>query len=291
MVRSIVIGAQHAGQRLDQALAGELGLSRAQVQRLVSSGAVLHNGRRAHKGATLVEGDQLSLDETLLDVSVVPQPELPLMIRYQDDALVLLDKPAGMPSHPLEAGERDCLANALVARFPEMARLGYDPRQAGLVNRLDNDTSGLVLAARTAEAFRELRGLLKEGGIEKRYLALTSGEVPLGEITRWLAPRGPRVAVVKEGESEGRETHSRVLTCTPLRQGRYLVEVAASHAYRHQVRVHLAELGAPIVGDALYGGAVGAHHFLHASRVSFAHPFTGVPLDIASPLPDEWANA
>lgn len=291
MVRSIVIEATHAGQRLDHGLAGLLGLSRGQVQRLIAGGAVKHNGRRAHKGATLAAGDQLVVDEARLDVSVVADPELALTLRYQDDALVLADKPAGMPSHPLDAGERGCLANALLARFPEMAHLGYDKRQAGLVNRLDNDTSGLLLAARSREAWQALRELLRQGGIEKRYLALTSAAVSVGEVRLWLAPRGARVAVVPAESAEARETHSCVLACTPVRTNRYLVELTAAHAYRHQVRVHLAELGAPLVGDALYGGAAGPHHFLHASRMCFVHPFTGATVDVTSPLPDAWGSA
>jgi 23S rRNA pseudouridine1911/1915/1917 synthase len=291
VVRRIVIDQASAGRRLDELLSSTLGLSRAQVRRLIEAGAVRHNGKRARKGQALLAGDELAVDEARLHVSLVADPALPLLLRHEDAHLVIADKPTGMPSHPLDPGEQGCLANALLARFPEMAHVGYDARQAGLVNRLDNDTSGLVLAARTAEAFTQLRELLRAGAIHKRYLALTVRELAAQDIRLSLAPRGARVAVVPESDPEGRVTHTRVLGCRAFGQGRFLVELEAAHAYRHQVRVHLAHLGAPLVGDALYGGEPGAHHHLHASRIAFRHPFTGEQLCVESPLPPAWDDA
>lgn len=275
-----------AGSRLDRVLCARLGLSRAEAKRLFSGGEVRRNGRRADKGDLVVMGDRIELGSELSDPRARPDASVTLRVLYEDPALVVVDKPPGIPSHPLRPGELGCLANGLLARYPEMAQTGYDMRQPGLVNRLDNDTSGLVLAARDAVVFGQLRNQLEQGEIRKSYLALVERWLDPQAIDLPLAPSSRHRARV-EVSSLGRPSLSEITRCWP-HGDLFLVEVEACKAYRHQVRVHLAALGAPIVGDALYGGGEGRHHYLHASSLGFVHPRTGVELLIRCELPEGW---
>jgi 23S rRNA pseudouridine1911/1915/1917 synthase len=173
-----------------------------------------------------------------------------------------------------------------VARYPEMRGTGYDERQPGLVNRLDNDTSGLVLAARSPESFAALRAMLDAGQIDKSYYALVTRPLRPQVIELSLAP-SPRHRSRVEINALGRPAQTVVHACRAYGE-LFLVEVRAGRAYRHQVRAHLAAVGAPILGDALYGGALGPRHYLHAARVAFAHPFTHAALELRSDIPDDW---
>jgi 23S rRNA pseudouridine1911/1915/1917 synthase len=285
-VQALHILENEAGSRLDRVLCARLGLSRAEAKRLFSGGEVRRNGRRADKGDLVVTGDRIELGSELSDPRARPDPDVTLRVLFEDPALVVVDKPAGMPSHPLRPGELGCLANGLVARYPEMAQTGYDMRQPGLVNRLDNDTSGLVLAARDAVIFGQLRAQLEQGEIHKTYLALVEHPLEAQVVELPLAPSSRHRARV-EVSALGRPARSEITRCW-RRGALYMVEVESSKAYRHQVRVHLAALGAPIVGDSLYGGGEGRQHYLHASFLGFVHPATGVELRINSELPDGW---
>lgn len=286
-MQQLEIQEQEVGTRLDRVLCNRLTLSRAQVKRLFEAGEVRRNGRRAGKGELCARGDRVELGAELRDSRALPD-ELELDIRYQDESLVIVDKPPGMPSHPLRPGELGCAANGLLARYPEMGGTGYDDRQPGLVNRLDNDTSGLLLAARSPEAFAALRSALEGGAIDKRYLALVSEPVRPQTIELSLAP-SPRHRARVEVNPLGRPAETTVESCRDFGE-LYVLEVRASRAYRHQVRAHLAAIGVPIVGDALYGGRFGRRHYLHASRLAFSHPFTGAPVDVVSEPPSDWPD-
>jgi len=287
-VQQLDIQEQEIGSRLDRVLCDRLTLSRSQVKRLFEAGEVRRNGRKAGKGELVARGDRVELGAELRESTAQPDPSVRLDIRYQDDQLVIVDKPPGMPSHPLRPGEIGCAANGLLARFPEMAGTGYDDRQPGLVNRLDNDTSGLLLAARSPEMFAALRAALEAGQIEKSYLALVTRPVRPQSIELSLAP-SPRHRSRVEVNALGRAAKSVVHACRGHGE-LFLVEVRASRAYRHQVRAHLAAIGAPILGDALYGGAFGPRHYLHAARLSFVHPVTGAAIDIRVEPPSDWPH-
>ena len=278
-----------SGTRLDRVLCNRLTLSRAQVKRLFEAGEVRRNGRRAGKGELVARGDRVELGAELREPDALPDPSVALDVLYEDAHLVVIDKPAGMPSHPLRPGELGCAANGLVARYPEMAGIGYDDRQPGLVNRLDNDTSGVLLAARAPATFAALRESLEEGRIDKAYLALVTKPVRPQIIELSLAP-SPRHRARVEVNALGRPSRTTVLACR-AHGDLFMLEVHAGRAYRHQVRAHLAAVGSPILGDALYGGEFAARHFLHASRIVLTHPVTGVAIDVGSPPPSDWPVA
>jgi len=282
-----------APDRLDRAVADDFGISRARAMEWIAQGRVRVEGKRAPKGAPVSAGARICVTLPPPD-RPVPQPELPIRIVHADAHLVVADKPAGMPSHPLQPGEKGTAANALVGRFPELASIGPSPREGGLVHRLDTDTSGLLLAARTQAAHALLRAQFSARTVEKGYLALVAGEIHAGgEIALPLLhdPRDARRMQAASDPDYAEEHGARpaVTRFEPVerRGGFTLLEVEIPTGVMPQIRVHLAHLGFPIAGDALYGGpdVPGlARHFLHASRLAFAHP-DGSRARYESPLP------
>jgi 23S rRNA pseudouridine1911/1915/1917 synthase len=295
MHRELLVPPGAAGHRLDRWLCSALpGLGRAGARRLIEAGGVRVNDRRAAPGARLASGDRVALPEQAETAfagadsfGARPEPELTLRVCYEDVHLVAVDKPAGMPCHPLRPGERGTLAGALLARYPEMAEVGYSPAQPGLVHRLDVDTSGLVLAARDRATFAALRAALEREAIDKRYLALCAGHPRApSEHHAWLLARGPRVRVRREQFADAVAIRSELLSATA--RGAYSLVVMRVHrARRHQIRAHLAALGHALAGDERYGGATLrglARHFLHASAIELQHPHSGATLQLQTEL-------
>ena len=293
--RAISVPAEDAGERLDKFLARHCPeLSRRAAMGIIERGLVRVGGKRAVKALRLAAGDVVSLPA---DVGLAPpaQPELALDVRLERGDLVVVEKPAGQPSAPLAPGERGTLAGALAARYPEMLGVGYRAREPGLIHRLDTRTSGLVVAARSAVAFEALVEALRAHHIDKRYLAIVEAaglpEQALIELPLMSEPGGSGrvvVAPVSGAPSGARACRSRLRTLE--RRGRFaLVEVEASRAYRHQVRVHLAASGWPIAGDLEYGGAardaLAGRHALHASHVAWAGDASVPAFAVDSPLP------
>ncbi len=249
-------------------------------------------GKPVAKGMALSAGMALAVELSEGEVTASPDPDFQLRVCFEDETLVIVDKPAGIPSHPLRRGELGCAANMLVARYPEMAEVGYGPREPGLVHRLDNDTSGLLLAARTQDAFLALRDQLTRSQMHKTYLALVSRAVQVPRsIALALAPSPSNSRKVEvTADPNARPSLTDLVRCEA--RGRFfLVEARAAHAYRHQIRVHLASIDAPIVGDELYGGELVEgvmHHLLHASRIVLRHPLDNRELEVESALPSTW---
>ena len=296
---SLVLPASAAGLRLDQALARALPqYSRARLQGWIEAGAVRVDGRQPRTKDKVLGGEQVQVAARLqADRRVAPEAQ-PLAVVHQDRALFVINKPAGMVVHPGAGNPRHTLQNALLALDPKLAVV---PR-AGLVHRLDKDTSGLLVVARTPEAHARLVEALAERRIERSYLAICTGamtgggtvDAPLG---RHRAQR-TRMAV----RSDGREavTHYRIVK---RYRAHTLVRVQLETGRTHQIRVHLAHIGYPIVGDPVYLGrrrlpagcspalaaALGAfpRQALHAARLALAHPMTGRALQWEAPLPDD----
>jgi 23S rRNA pseudouridine1911/1915/1917 synthase len=295
------VAAADSGARLDHFVAARAGCSHAAARRLIESGAVRVGGRIAAKGSRVHQGEQVSADGPLPGAPLEAEPDLPLEVVFSDGDLVALAKPAGMPSHPLRPGERGTLAGALVARFPECRGAGADPREAGLVQRLDVDTSGILLAARSASAWQALRSAFSDGRVEKIYLALAAGSID-GDRAIDLPiahhPGDPRRVIAVEDLGEqvrlaARPAHTKVHP-VEQRAGLTLIEATSSTGRMHQIRAHLAHLGHPLVGDTLYGGPPALDgapgHFLHAARIRFPDP-SGTIRELAAPLPKNRADA
>ena len=298
----LVVEADEAGMRLDVVLVRRLpSLSRARAKVLLEAGEVRLNGRRCRKGARVSAGDRVALESEPepSEFAAKPDTQLVLPIVHEDDWLVVIDKPAGVPSHPLRAHEIGTVASALVARYPDMAGVGWRPREPGILHRLDTGTSGLMLAARDDMTFATLQRALREGGIEKRYIALVHGIPEVQEIDLPIAPHPSDPRRVRTGMLRGehvgrgeRAAHTEILKVTPVpgTQERVAeIEVRAGAAARHQVRAHLSSLGHPLLGDVLYGAPALPgldRHVLHASRIELIHPATGLQVAWQSPLPD-----
>ena len=288
-----VTEAEEAGLRLDVLLVRRVpGMSRGKARAMLEAGEIQVNGKGARKGVRIATGDRVALSRPPApsDFAAKPDPKVEIVVVYEDDWLVVVDKAAGMPSHPLREHEIGTVASGLVARYPEMSAVGYRLSAPGILHRLDTETSGLLLAARDELTFEKLRDMLRAGLIEKRYVALVQGAPRPQVIDRPIAPhpRDPRRVQV-DAES-GRPSRTEILESERVGPRVSRVEVSASAATRHQVRAHLASIGHPLVGDALYGGPPHpglARHFLHASRLALTHPATGRRIALQSPLPRE----
>ena len=291
-----------SGERLDRHLLNAYPwLDRATVEALLAAGQIRLNGRPAKKGAKLAAGDVLDCRDVPepADLKLQPNPDLPLEIVYEDDVVLALDKPAGQPTHPLRWAETDTLANALVARYPALAAIGDDRLFPALLHRLDTQTSGLVLAAKTAAAYANLRAQFRRFTVQKHYLALVHGRVEKpGSLAAPLThqTRSPcKMAVARHPDKVPQSDLFAAETAwTPLETGREfsLLDVTIYTGVTHQIRCHLAAAGHPIVGDALYGSPLAApRHWLHAARLICTHPATGKSLDVAARLSSDWPPA
>ena len=274
-----------AGERLDIVLARRVpGLSRSRVKALFEAGEVRVNRRRAKKSDLVAAGDRVTLESLPgpTDFYATPDPALDIDVILEREGYVVVDKPAGVPSHPLREGEIGTVAGALVARYPEMRGVGYSDREPGILHRLDSDTSGLILAARDQETFDALRQQLQAGKIEKRYIARCVGIVTAPQVIDTPIasdPRDRRKVRVCYDAREVKRLRAQPARTEVLRSeldtDGSRVEVRANNARRHQVRVHLASIGHPLLGDTLYGGPTLPdvdRHLLRASYLSFTDP-------------------
>jgi len=282
-----------AGQvRLDQFLAlQDTQLTRAQLHRLIVQGQVLLNGRSAKPAQKVRSGDLVSLTIPPPRVTDVVPQWMPLTLVYQDSDIVVIDKPAGLSVHPGPGHPDQTLVNGLLARCPDIQGVGGEIRP-GIVHRLDKDTSGLMMVAKNHYAHQELSNQIKDRRVTKGYMALTTGVVSpdSGIIDQPIArdPRHRKRMAVVAGGRESR-TRYRVLG-NP--SGHSLLELALETGRTHQIRVHLAHLGHPLLGDGVYGKASPLldRHFLHANLLGFQHPTTGEALEFRADLPPELAG-
>jgi 23S rRNA pseudouridine1911/1915/1917 synthase len=271
------------GARLDAFLAGPLG-SRARAQRLIEAGAVLVDGRRAPKRHRLSAGEVVSVEEPEAPPPA-EVPDAPFAVPYRDEHLLVVDKPAGVVVHPARGHRAGTLAQALSG----VAAGGEDAARAGIVHRLDRDTSGLLVVARSEVAHRALRAALQARAITREYLVLVEGRPPArtGTID---APLG-RDRRVRTRMSTDTDTPRAAVTHFELERAlprTTLLRVRLETGRTHQIRAHLQAIGHPVVGDPDYGapGRLGLdRQFLHATRLAFTHPVTGEQVDVSSPLP------
>jgi 23S rRNA pseudouridine1911/1915/1917 synthase len=291
-VTRLRVADEAAGSRLDRYLAGlpEVG-SRAIAERLLADGAVLVDGRQRAKSHRLAGGEDLELDLPAPAPTLLVPEQIDLSVAYEDQHLLVVDKPAGVVVHPAAGHRTGTLVHGLLAAGAE----GGDEERPGVVHRLDRDTSGLLVVARSEEAHRRLQRLVRVRAVEREYLALVVGrplsrrgtiDAPIGRdrhdrLRQSLDTNTPRGAV----------THFEVEELLPRHA---LLRVRLETGRTHQIRVHLAAIDLPVAGDPMYGrpGELGLERqFLHAARLAFAHPFTGERVEVSSQLPADLAAA
>jgi len=283
--------ADTAGERLDVFIARLAGLTRARAQRLIETGHVAVAGHRARASLRLEPGQRVS-GETPPPADGAAAPEaIPLHVLFEDGDVLAVNKPAGMTVHPAPGHPSATLVNAILAHCADLSGIGGVLRP-GIVHRLDRDTSGVILVAKNDGAHQALARQLKERSVEKTYLALVEGtpKPAEGVIDAPIArdPRNRKRMAVLEG-GRAALTHYRLVERLPAVS---LLEVRPKTGRTHQIRVHLAAIGHPIVGDHVYGkpsqtgrpAKLVARQFLHAWRIVFTHPRTGERMEVEAPL-------
>lgn len=299
-----------AGLRLDQVCAGRLAtLSRTRIKALVQAGAVLVDGRPAAPSFRLNPGQTITVEVPAPPAETIEPWSFDLPIVFEDQQLAVVDKPPGLSMHPGPGHPNRTLVNALVHRWPDWRELGPDNR-LGLVHRLDMDTSGLVVVARTAAAQARLQQQFRERTVTKNYTALLDGwleppggtvDAPLGRHPRWpqrqaAFPPGSATAGIRVREAVTDYTVARYLVSRPpgVQHPFSLAELHLHTGRTHQIRVHMAWLGFPVAGDRVYGLVKPRLHltrqFLHASHLAFEHPCTGERMTFESELPGDLAD-
>ncbi|HEU4878568.1 MAG TPA: RluA family pseudouridine synthase [Gemmatimonadaceae bacterium] len=280
--------------RLDLLVAARADVSRTQAATLVANGNVSVNGRKEKSSYRPVAGDRIVIDEPPITTREITGESIPLKVVFEDEYLLIVDKPSGMVVHPAPGNWTGTLVNALMGRGGELSP-GTAPERAGIVHRLDKETSGLLIVAKTERAHRILSAAIAARRVTRRYAVMIWGHLDGDTLTieKPLArdPRDrKRMAIV----NNGRQARTDFLRLARFGPGDLLR--AHLHTGRtHQIRVHLASVGHPVMGDDVYGGGGGRRavglapkrHFLHAAWLQLNHPITGAPMDIHSPLPDD----
>jgi 23S rRNA pseudouridine1911/1915/1917 synthase len=282
---TIIVPAEAFGERLDRFLATHLG-SRSAAERAVEAGALV-DGLARPKSFRLEGGEEIEVQAVIPPEHVPPPPEPDIV--WQDEHLLVVDKPAGLVVHPGHGHAQGTLVHALAGKIA-----GGDPERPGIVHRLDRDTSGLMVVARSEAAHERLQELVRERALERTYLALVRGR-PRSRTGRIEAPIGrdrgdaTRVSLDTDSPREA-VTHFEVERLWPEHA---LLRVTLETGRMHQIRVHLAAIDLPVIGDRTYGvpGADLSRQFLHAAELSFPHPFTGERIDTRSALPPDLAAA
>ena len=290
--------ADAATARLDLFVATSLDISRTAAATLIATGRVLVEGRPERASYRPASGERVVIDIPAPVSRPVVAEEIPLAVAYEDEDVLVVDKPAGMVVHPAPGNWSGTLVNALKGRGGDLSALGGEDRE-GIVHRLDKETSGLLLVAKTDRAHRVLGAAMARREIVRRYAALSWGHLDGDRITvdKPIArdPRDrKRMAIVSTGRAARTDF---------VRLARFdAVDLLRAHLHTgrtHQIRVHLASVGHPVVGDDTYGGGGGRRlitmppkrHFLHAAWLRFRHPATGAPVELRSALPPELVTA
>jgi 23S rRNA pseudouridine1911/1915/1917 synthase len=279
-----------AGQRLDHFLAAQLPrYSRARLQDWIKRGLVEVDGAARKPSFALRGGERIHVHPGQLTPLKAAAEEIPLDILYEDEAIIAVNKPAGMTVHSGAGVHQGTLVNALLHRFQQLSTVSGDERP-GIVHRLDRYTSGVLLVARTDQAHRHLQDQFAARTTDKIYLALVQGVIAqdAGRVERPISRSLIHRFKMAATESTGRYAVTDYRVLRRYSQHSYL-EIKIGTGRTHQIRVHLASLKHPVAGDTIYGGQKhgSGRFFLHASRIGFAHPVTGERLTIAAPLPPE----
>ncbi|NIM89508.1 MAG: RluA family pseudouridine synthase [Candidatus Aminicenantes bacterium] len=290
--RFLVNGSSGSDQRLDTFLSQKIKeLSRSQLQKTIDQGKVKVDRIIRKSSYRLKEGEGIEIELEITEPAKIEGEDLPLEIIYKDKHLLVIDKPSGMVVHPGPGNRRGTLVNALLFHFPQLEGIGPKERP-GIVHRLDKETSGVMVIARTQDAYRKLQEQFKKRQVEKVYSGLVWGKMPEKEgIIDWALGRhvkhGQRISI-KTKRPRSAETHYFVQEEI---EDFSLLKIRPVTGRTHQIRVHFAASGHPVVGDTRYGRRKSkprcSRLFLHASGLSFLHPETGERVELNSPLPQD----
>ena len=293
--KRLAVDAAHDGARLDVFLRARLPeLSRSRVHALIVSGHIRVQGETRKPAAKVHRGQEVTVEIPAPEPTTLRPEPIPLDVRYEDADLLVVNKPPGLPVHPGPGHPAGTLVNAILARVPDLAGVGGVLRP-GIVHRLDKDTSGVLVIAKNDETLRALQAAIKARTVTRRYLALVHGRlIPAeGTIDAPIA-RHPRhrkqMAVLPSGRTAATRYRVREQFAAAA-----FVEAALLTGRTHQIRVHFAHLGHPVVGDPVYGRRRDTwgmtRQALHADRLVFAHPRTGTSVEVEAPLPEDMATA
>ncbi len=301
---NLTVPASLGGERVDKAVALLTGLARREVNELVEAGAIRVGGRPvSSRSRKLAAGDALEVDvPPPADHALVADPTVEVPVVFEDDHILIVDKPAGLVVHPGSGTSGGTMVHGLLARHPDLAGVGGDEARPGVVHRLDAGTTGLLVVARTDAAHADLVAQLAARAVERRYRALVHGLVtaPAGLVDGPLGrhPKDPTRFAVVVGGKEARTRYEVVNRCEREVDDppgpTTLLACRLESGRTHQIRVHLAAIGHPVVGDVAYGGrlALGlTRPYLHAFRLAFDHPATGERVTFESPIPPDLVEA
>ncbi|MCX7972982.1 MAG: RluA family pseudouridine synthase [Candidatus Aminicenantes bacterium] len=292
MEKQFVVPEDEAGQRLDVYLTRRIGfLSRSQVKKLIDLGEVRVNGEVIKAGYRLKGGEIIDVKIKPVSNDTAIEPEnIPLNLIYVDDDIIVINKPAGLIVHPGAGQKKGTLVNALLYHFPEIATVGPIERP-GIVHRLDAETSGVMVVARSAIAYKSLQRQFKNREVDKTYLGIVWGKFSQkGGKIEWAIGRHPHDR--QRFSVRTRHPKEAITVFSVLHEGKdfSVLEIKPITGRTHQIRVHLAAAGHPIIGDRRYGrrDKRGSRLFLHARRLAFIHPTKKVWMEFESPIPDEF---
>jgi 23S rRNA pseudouridine1911/1915/1917 synthase len=292
----VVVPAELDGQRADKILSILLESSRSAARSIFDTGDAVANGVPLRPAEKLNAGTVICVELPAVDVEIQPEEDVPFAVVHVDSDLIVVDKPAGVVVHPGSGRSTGTLVNGLMARFPDIVGVGQEKRW-GIVHRLDRDTSGLLVVARTDAAYERLIEMMKSREVSRRYLSVVQGlftntigtiEAPVGRD-----PQNPtRMHVTRAGKPA--RTHYRRLADWPSKDAS-LLSVTLDSGRTHQIRVHLRSIGHQIIGDGVYGrrgvGGDPGRPWLHARELAFRHPITSDELRFISGLPDDLSDS
>ena len=284
------VPAAAGGMRLDRFLGERLG-SRARAASMIEEQRVRVDGRVRPKRHAVKPGERIEVDESVEPGDPAEADAAPFTVAYEDEHLLIVDKPPGVVVHPARGHRTGTLAQALAGRGAG----GDEPWRAGIVHRLDRDTSGLLVVAKSDAVHRAMKALLAARGLRREYLALVDSrpEARSGTIDAPIGRHRRDRVLMSIDSDDPREarTHFEIERVLPHAT---LLRITLETGRTHQIRVHMAAIGHPVCGDAQYGGPMRyglPRQFLHAARLAFAHPVTGEAIDVRSPLPDDLSRA
>jgi 23S rRNA pseudouridine1911/1915/1917 synthase len=312
MKKLFIVQKSETGLRLDAVLATRFpDRSRAEWKRSIDAGIIQVNGHPVPKNLVLREGLEVTQTAPETPANLIPNPRITIGILYEDANIIIVNKPSGSPSHPLDLSETETALNAIIARAPSVATSGPIAREGGLVHRLDNDTSGVLVASKNPEIYALLREIFAGQGAKKQYLAIVVGELTTPQTIRFPVAHhskddrkmvavgsSSRDAREKRFRGEPRDAETLVEPINVV-AGHSMVRLTICQGQRHQIRVHLAAIGHPICHDPLYQDSKTQkadnlsinRHALHAEKVTFLHPKTKQTLTVSAPIPDDFIRA